>query len=69
MMPDYQKVAILAAIGGALLLAFAFLVWVNTDEDYDLRTGFTVDDLLDTAIQAHARTEECAAAHDLGKSC
>lgn len=68
-MPDYQKIAILALVGGALLLAVAFFVWVSTDEDYDVRTGIAVDDLRNTVIRAHARTEECAAANDLGKSC
>lgn len=69
MLPDYQKVAILALIGGALLLAVSFLVWVNTDDAYELQTGITVEQLTETVIRAHARTEECVAAHDLGKPC
>ena len=66
-MHDFQRIAIVALIVGALLLAAAFFVWLNTSEEYEARTTITVRDLVETVIQAHARTEECTAAHAIGK--
>ena len=67
-MRDYGTLAAVLGIGGALALVAAIFFWFTASDDYEV-PAVTIGTLKEAAIILHARTEECAAAHDLGKSC